>query len=93
MIGPTFGAELLAQDLGEGIAWSSDGELSFSESVSEADRALARSVLEKHNPNMIATPAPTLEAKLLAFVVTLPNCPDDLKDAANAVAPSKSTTL
>lgn len=86
MIGPTFGDELRAANLHDGVSWNSEGVLTFNKNIDEKTRAAVSAVLAAHDPVRVLTKAPALADKILTFISTLPNCPQELKDAANTAA-------
>lgn len=52
-IGNTFAAELAAASLaGLPISWGSDGQINFSDAVSEANKVAVLAVLEAHDPKV-----------------------------------------
>ena len=50
-IGPTFGSELTAAGVADGVAWSEDGEVWFNDDVTQAQREAVQAVLAAHDPS------------------------------------------
>lgn len=67
IIGPTFGAELVAAGLGGlQISWGADGRIDYGASITPAQRIAIEAVLTAHNP---AAVSPDQDAVRDAYVM------------------------
>jgi len=58
LIGPNFATELAAAGIsGDGIAWGSDGDIQFAETVPQATRDAVAAVLDAHDPAKQTVPS------------------------------------
>lgn len=71
-IGPTFGDELRTAGVADGVSWQRNGEIVFSETVTEAQRTAVIDVYNAHDPNR-ATSVPQLVTMRQARLALLQN--------------------